>query len=750
MNINFVAANVPLTKNLITGESYPHVSNVTSFKATVNTLDELYNQLTMHANHGHALLTGQLQRDLVCESRAGLIDKGPTQLFILDVDSESLPFSSRDELVSTLGLDGDYIFQHSARSPNPESLRGHYFFLMNEAVSTEEIKNTLKYLNLEHCYPYVTLSSSTRGLHWPIDVVVNDNGRLIYIAPPVIENDPLPERILKPTGNKLLSLEVYKDPVDIYQHLNLLREDVGMEVLAENVVTPIKPGEITAQIVRESEGFLYLNLNGGDSEAYYVHKNNPDFIWNFKDEPLLPLKEVDRSIWESLRIVPPSGGEILRMEEGEIIRRDVMSFRDPESDLYAQIIYDPTSNEVDEYYLTSNKQRVNDFLGSRGVKPPKYIHDGKLVFDPTTDRKFDPTRRWLNTFKQTEYMTMEETHDSMPFYIDKLIRHITVDDECYEHFLNWIAYIWQYRKKTGTAWLFHGHTGTGKGTLFETVLRPMFGKDHTYIGLVDYALDTYNDHMARNLILFLDEVKITDLGDNKVFNKLKNYITEPTLTIRGMRAKQITVTNYSNMILATNEHNPIKIDETERRLNIPPRQEKPLEGLYDFRHLIEGELPQFAAFLKGYKVDEKKARTIIYGKGRTEAIKISQSSLDDFFNAIKTGDLDFFTDHIHDVPPLDDLLAYKQYETIVQDWMDTKDQEIKVPTQTIFKVYKHLFGNSKHSEVKFSALCRHFGLDVKRRVVNDRKLNCITVTFKGDTVDLSEAVDEISNVVAIR
>jgi hypothetical protein len=313
-----------------------------------------------------------------------------------------------------------------------------------------------------------------------------------------------------------------------------------------------------------------------------------------------------------------------------------------------------------------------------------------------------------------------------------------------------LAYIWQFRKKTGTAWMFHGHTGTGKGTLFEEILRPLFGVEHTYIGIVEYALDMYNDHMAKNLILFVDEVKITDLGDNKTFNKLKNYITEPTLSIRGMRAKQITVTNYSNMILATNEHSPIKIDESERRLNIPPRQEKPLDDLINFRHLIEGELPQFAAFLRGYAVDEKQARTIIKGRGREEAIKISQSSHDDFFNALKEGDLDFFTDHIHDTPPLDNLLAYKQYETIIKDWVDSRDNGTLVSTQDIFKVYSYLFPRNQQSEIKFATMCRHFGLNLKRERVGERRLNCLKVTFQGTPIDISESEDDLSNVVAIR
>jgi hypothetical protein len=38
--------------------------------------------------------------------------------------------------------------------------------------------------------------------------------------------------------------------------------------------------------MKMERGFVYFNLNGGDSWAYYHPIDNPTFIRNFKGEPM--------------------------------------------------------------------------------------------------------------------------------------------------------------------------------------------------------------------------------------------------------------------------------------------------------------------------------------------------------------------------------------------------------------------------------------------------------------------------------
>ena len=43
-------------------------------------------------------------------------------------------------------------------------------------------------------------------------------------------------------------------------------------------------------------------------------------------------------------------------------------------------------------------------------------------------------------------------------------------------------------------------------------------------------------------------------------DKLKNQITEPTMTIRAMRASQIELPSYTNFIFLTNRPDAVKIE----------------------------------------------------------------------------------------------------------------------------------------------------------------------------------------------
>jgi len=52
--------------------------------------------------------------------------------------------------------------------------------------------------------------------------------------------------------------------------------------------------------MKVERGFVYFNLNGGDSWAYYHPENNPDYILNFKGEPAYLTKELLPDYWQQL------------------------------------------------------------------------------------------------------------------------------------------------------------------------------------------------------------------------------------------------------------------------------------------------------------------------------------------------------------------------------------------------------------------------------------------------------------------
>jgi hypothetical protein len=86
-----------------------------SFTRNAADLDQLYALLVTHAEAGHCLLKGALDRPLRHESRAGRTDpNAPTDLLVLDLDFDQ-GFESIDTFLEAIGLGGvSYVLHHSS------------------------------------------------------------------------------------------------------------------------------------------------------------------------------------------------------------------------------------------------------------------------------------------------------------------------------------------------------------------------------------------------------------------------------------------------------------------------------------------------------------------------------------------------------------------------------------------------------------------------------------------------------------
>ena len=97
-------------------------------------------------------------------------------------------------------------------------------------------------------------------------------------------------------------------PFDILTHKRIaeLRDAMGLptkkikyKVVGTQEVM-LQPDESVITETKTERGFVYFNLNGGDSWAYYHPENNPDYILNFKGEPAYLTKELLPDYWQQL------------------------------------------------------------------------------------------------------------------------------------------------------------------------------------------------------------------------------------------------------------------------------------------------------------------------------------------------------------------------------------------------------------------------------------------------------------------
>ena len=708
-----------MTKTLDAGgktlSSYPLVRSFTSHEHHIERMEDLLASLLYFSKLGCCMLKGTLSRAIDNEPRAGLTSSlTPTKLFVLDYDAAAI-VGSVDELLYTIHpalVETDHVIQWSASAGfSPQTaLRCHVFFMLDREVSPELLKNWVldKNYRVKELREQVSLSANAMSLRHPLDQTVNQNDKLIFICPPIVQDgeDPIDRRIIfNKRSSPTLSLVFpnSKEQLDAEKNLIIKELRAAMNLPAraprtkmvngEEVLT--NPGKLTITGQKKERNFIYLNVNGGNSWGYYFSEKNPSIVRNFKGEPFFYLKDA----------APELYAEFTKTMNGNLEGFPII-FRDINTDRYYNAIVN--NGTISRLGSASNKDRLFDFLAQFGVDEPPYVPDWDLAFDPTTNDQYDERERWMNTFTPTEYLTTEAVSDVMPKTLDRVIKHICVDHETYAHFINWLAYIFQTRTMSKTAWIFHGTTGTGKGFLFHQIIRTLFGHKYTQ-GITLGELDEkFNGYMENKLFVFVDEIDFDHMQNGgKAFEKLKNHITEPSISLRAMRSDSVGLTNYVNFIFASNTFAPIPIPENDRRFNVAPRQESklpvPKEAL---AAALEIEMPQLAAFLHGYNVNHLKAQSPLLNEARRSLIDTSKTSVEEFFDAIKEGNLEYFTGSVNVSSELCIAAPEDEVRKIVRGWIarTQNNETCRVTTTELGRVHTLMQGGF-FSLNKFGRMC---------------------------------------------
>lgn len=751
MRIDFLSAadGTPLTKNYTKDgdgwetTAYPMVKDFRSRSTEIATTEELFLQVSAHAPT-HCALKGQLVRPLEGESRAGLTAADqPTEWILLDYDTES-GFDSVDEMLAAIDpalADVSYVWQHSSSSGlrKAPGLRGHAFVLLAEPARPGVIKEWLKHKNLTvpSLRSQVELTASGFAVRWPLDITTCQSDKLIYISPPNIEgaDDPLAGQrfqLVAKTNDRATidfrsSAAVNQEALDAL--VAELRAAAGLKKRkarykafgAGQLMTNPDRAVVTGE--RQQRGFTYLNLNGGDSWAYYFPSDNPEVLHNFKGEPPCLLQAVCPDYYQAY---------IAALSPDEAPTQPVV-FRDRETDTYYNGLY--TENpEALELYQVGSLQKIEHFLAQYGKPMPEYLEDWAVRFDPRTMKVIDKNKRWANLFSPSDHLRAAQTADpveALPPIAERVLRSICVDQETFEYFLNWLAWIFQTRDKAGTAWIFHGVPGTGKGVLFERILQPLFGHRYAHIYTTQTIEELYNANLEREIITFLDEFRLDDGHQaTKLMNKVKNLITERHAMIRGMRSNPVQRQIFNNVIIATNHEDSTPLEQRDRRFNVAPPQDTPLFLSQEDLEALDEELPVLAAYLQHYETDERKVRTPLLNSSRERTIAASETSINRFFRAVREGDFDYFFEyaagaHTDAAPDLRQLTFGK----VVRAWARQLGTKTFVTRDELRAAYNYLQG-ANLSATKFARMCKIYGVEITPGRANGKLVRGVATTLE--------------------
>lgn len=770
MKLTILAADRPLTKTYkknpdgsIDSTAYPNAYEFTSREVSVSSLQQLATALDTAAQAGECLLKGMVQRPLVSQSRAGSTNAlEPTQLCVFDTDGADYP--STDAFMDAMGLgDISYVAQYSASSGFKPGLRAHIYTFLTDPVSPTILKNYCLWKNLTvlHLLDGLNLTRTGMALRYPLDITANQNDKLIYLAPPQLENLSDPHSTTRiqvflkdkahwtvpatPSPEALRHL-VQQKIDELRDKANLPKKKISSMKMATGGVEYLpNPGEAAVTGVRMERGFVYLNLNGGDSWGYYYPENNPEFLHNFKGEPVYKLSELCPAYWSTLQSRVNAG-------EANSMGMVYLGICDKKSGSYWKVTYDENTDTLTVDPARS-KDQIKDFLKQHGQPVKDVIPDWSLEWDPKSTTRIDLTRKVVNRFEASSFMKRTPLPiRHCPPTIKRLILHVLGNDPvCFDYVVNWLAYILQKRERTNIALVEFGAQGTGKGVFFHRVLSPIFGRNNVVAKRMEELEGEFTGFMEAVFFVFIDEVQVSrSAWHQRVTAKLKNLIAEPWISVRKMYMEAYMAPNYANFIFASNSRDPIEISPDDRRFTIAPFQPQPIKLTQQDFDQIDAELFEFYSFLCSYPANEQKARTPYINQERTDLIETSMLSVDVVSRALKEGDMDFFIDQLpQNTPdPTVQRLAMNErdyrlaeYKILMKDLLTTG--RMSLSRDDLYTLYAYCVDDVPKSPNKFTSFLRHHDIRMSVVWVNQKTVRGISVPWNMTTPSVAQAIQSL-------
>ncbi len=572
----------------------------------------------------------------------------------------------------------------------------------------------------------LTLSNSKAALHWPLDIVVNDNGRIIYIAEPTFINmdSPIPpkERIqyvkkvedfLDVTKIPEMALEVLKKQQR--ETVNALRSKDGLIKISRKTIQKGEfeiqsgVGEVTTYEPIDNDGeFIRYNLNGGDSQAYWHPRHSFELLHSFKGEPSLLMKEVMPSRYAELTRLAQAGN-IMPSKTGEI----VLAFRDKKSAKY----YNGTWNEGTHFldlHRAESETQIDHFLQSHGKVLGPFIPIWDMNFEPLKSYVVDEDNQKVNMFVATKLMLAPLVTQRKYPTIQRIMDHAIGTGPVQEHFLNWLACVLQHKKKTGTAWILHGTEGTGKGLLVNKVLKPIFER-YLIVRKASELQSQFNAWMETTMLAFIDEIEADVFEKRSMEGDLRNAITEPIIGIRRMRTDSYEVASYINFIFSSNKPQPVKLPLGDRRFNVGHYQSERLYMTDKEVDTISSEVAAFANYIMNRATDLDAASSILQTEDRKMIQALSVTSLDEFANDVVTGDLPKLWEYMPDEKFLMENglvdLSASAYAQLLKRFIT--QQESVISRDELKLLFSHAVGQVPPGANKFTAYLRHHNIHLK-------------------------------------
>jgi hypothetical protein len=355
---------------------------------------------------------------------------------------------------------------------------------------------------------------------------------------------------------------------------------------------------------------------------------------------------------------PPSGGDGDDVSEKDAT---IEKYRPEESvlhDLSDGKYY--IKNEADEWLGPIGSDSFSQRLLSWGL-PRKKHDDYRMNIRSFTNKEalFTSTKQLVkcsgllkfNTYKLPLIKPVQGNWDDARECIMNLVDD---DQKAAEYVLDWLAAPIQHLYKVGsngeletnlghckmgTALVFYGVQGSGKGTL-EALITQLYGVDFV-ANVGQEALDgRFNGELVDKLFVIANEVMSSTNRSAQTANKIKPWVTDDTIPVEEKFQGAKRVRNSFNIIFTSNDDRPVIIEKSDRRYSVFRSTEKFDDTVAKRLHEdMRGDKKIVQAFLYHLLCERKPAvkyGALYHTSARDEMMKSSAPSDEKFAEEIRS------------------------------------------------------------------------------------------------------------------
>lgn len=245
--------------------------------------------------------------------------------------------------------------------------------------------------------------------------------------------------------------------------------------------------------------------------------------------------------------------------------------------------------------------------GQKNEKEDRFLNawlvDAKIRTFETIEFLPPPLKCPSNTFNMWRGFSIErkevESSGNIQPFLDHLSILVNHDSKCIDYVLKWFSHIIQYPGKVnGICITLISSEGSGKN-VFLALFEKMFGAE-LYYETANPVQDLWSRFALgrkNRLLINIDETSGKDTYPHA--EQIKNMLTSPNYNYEQKGVTPITLKNFNRVVNTTNNLNPIKITEQDRRNFVVKSSDEKLGDKEYFDNLVayfEDEANQKAIF----------------------------------------------------------------------------------------------------------------------------------------------------------